>query len=249
VLPVSLVAVASAFFFAANQSSFASNGLPPSSPGGTQSGPGILFLITTNLLNVPALWADAFGSGPLGWLDTVMPAVVWVVGIGIFCAVTFAGLRAAPVRKTLVLVGLAAALWLIPTYILVKSNTTVGFQVQSRYLLPLVVVMGGIALLQLHGRRLELDRTQAALVVGALSITNAVALHATIRRYVSGSDVTSWNLNAHSEWWWSMPLSAMAVWILGSLAFAIVLVESSALLGAKDVRPEHVTVTATVTER
>ncbi|MEB0201770.1 DUF2142 domain-containing protein [Cryobacterium sp. 5I3] len=220
ILPAALVAISAGFFFAANQSSFAANGLPSGPAGAAPADPGWMYLLTTNFLNVPHLWADVFGSGPLGWLDTNLPAVVWVTGLAVFCGVTFSGLRSLPVRKGVALAGIAGALWLIPTYILVRSNTTVGFQVQPRYLLPLIIVLAGVALLPASGMRLDLTRTQRVLVICGLSGANAVALHVNIRRYVTGLDVTSWNLNAHAEWWWRIPVEPMSVWLIGSLAFA-----------------------------
>jgi hypothetical protein len=33
--------------------------------------------------------------------------------------------------------------------------------------------------------------------------------------------VNSWNLDRDAEWWWSIPISPLTVWALGSLAFGI----------------------------
>jgi hypothetical protein len=222
ILPVGLVLIAAFFFFAANQSSFAATGLP--SADKATSHLSWQFLAFTNIMNVPALWAGALGSGPLGWLDTNLPAIVWVIGIAVFCAVTFTGLRTLPVRKALALAGILGALWLIPTYVLVQSKALVGVQVQPRYILPLMILLAGVALVQSNRGTLDLTRGQATIVVGALTIANSVALHFNIRRYVTGTDFASLNLDAGVEWWWAIPLSPMTIWALGTLSFAAALV-------------------------
>lgn len=177
-------------------------------------------LVIQNLLNVPSLWAGVFGTWQLGWLDTTMPAVVWVSAIGVFAAMAFAGLRSMSWRKAAALGVVAAALVLVPVWVLVQSRVVVGSEVQPRYILPLMVMLGGVALLQLAGRRIDITTTQTWLVGGALTVANAVALHTNIRRYISGLDVSDWNLNHHVEWWWDIPLSPMVIWAIGSLAFA-----------------------------
>jgi len=177
-------------------------------------------LVIQNLLNVPSLWAGVFGTWQLGWLDTPMPAIVWVGALGVFAAIAFTGLRSMSWRKATALGVVLAALVLVPVWVLVQSRVTVGFEVQPRYVLPLVVMLGGVALLQVAGRRIEITGTQLWLAGGALIVANAVALHTNLRRYISGLDVSAWNLNHYLEWWWDIPVSPMVVWAIGSLAFA-----------------------------
>jgi hypothetical protein len=42
----------------------------------------------------------------------------------------------------------------------------------------------------------------------------------TLRRYLTGVDGAGWNLDSGVEWWWTMAITPMAVWTIGSLAFA-----------------------------
>jgi hypothetical protein len=177
-------------------------------------------LVIKNLLEVPSLWAGAFGTWPLGWLDTPMPAVVWVGALGVFGAMVFAGVRSMSWRKAVALAIVAVALITVPVWVLVQSRVIVGAEVQPRYILPLVVMLGGVALVQVAGRRIDITTAQMWLVGGALVIANGVALHTNIRRYISGLDVSDWNLNHHVEWWWDIPFPPMVLWVVGSLAFA-----------------------------
>lgn len=221
-LPGVLALIAMYFYFSAGQSSFASSGL--SSNGQAGDWKHLLFL---NVLNVPDLWAGALGRWGLGWLDTALPAVVWLSAVAVFSALTFTGLRSLAWRKALAVAGIIAALWTIPTYVLVRSQALVGEQVQPRYILPLIILLAGVTLIQSRGRRLELGRGQAIIVAAALSVANSVALHFNLRRYITGTDVTSWNLNAGVEWWWGIAVSPMFVWAVGSVAFAAVIVALS----------------------
>jgi hypothetical protein len=41
-----------------------------------------------------------------------------------------------------------------------------------------------------------------------------------MRRYITGTDDQGFNLNSGIEWWWSIPVSPMAVFIAGSLSYA-----------------------------
>lgn len=220
-LPLSLAAVAAVFYLSTTQSSLVSSGLHSSADAG--DGPGTKALLVNNLLNVPGLWAGVFGNWGLGWLDTTLPAIVWVVGLGSFAALAFSGLVSESIRKLMALGVILAALWVIPTYILLQSGVFVGSEVQPRYILPLIVMLAGVSLLHVGGSRLALSTGQAAILVAALSTANAVALHFNMRRYLTGSDALGLNLDTNREWWWNMPVGPQLVWFIGAVSFAVLL--------------------------
>ena len=220
ILPAAMTVVALALFLSASHALAAAEGLgdhtPPLEP---------FALIAYNLMNVPSLWAGVFGSWGLGWLDTEMPAVVAIGALSVFVAVGFAALRLSSWRKSISVAVVGLVLWLLPTYILVRGGDTVGANVQPRYLLPLIVLLAGLLLLTVDRRTFSVSRLQAIVVGLALGIAQSLALHVNIRRYVTGSDQPGANLDAGYEWWWSaFPLSPMAIWMLGTLAFAALLV-------------------------
>jgi hypothetical protein len=220
ILPAVMALVAVAFFYSSRQATVAVSGLDD---GTTIHAPLDSFgLIAYNLLNVQSLWFGIIGGGGwgLGWLDTALPAVVSLCGVGVFVAIAFTGIRVHTWRKTLTIVGLSIVLWLLPTYVLYAGGNAVGANVQPRYLLPLIVLMGGLAVFSIGSARLSLGGFQQFFVILSLGMAESVALHFNIRRYVTGVDIQGWNLNADLEWWWSgLPLSPMAVWLVGSLAF------------------------------
>lgn len=67
----------------------------------------------------------------------------------------------------------------------------------------------------------EMPRGARRVIVASAGLANAFALHAHIRRYVTGSDVVGWNLNRDAEWWWPFGPAPMTTWLLGSAAFAL----------------------------
>jgi drug/metabolite transporter (DMT)-like permease len=211
------VIIAIAFYLSANQSSVASGGLAGEHAASGAAGP---TLIWNNLLQLPSLWAGVLGTWGLGWLDALMPASVWVFGILAFGAATFTGLTSITVRKIVALAGMGLLLVAIPSWILYKGHATVGQEVQPRYIMPLVIIFAGIALLQAGPRLIRFTRVQTLVVIVAVAAANAIALHTTMARYISGPGMQSFNLNHFVRWWWDTPVSPMIIWVVGSVAFA-----------------------------
>ena len=220
IFALALLVIAGLFYLSASQGAAAAQGL--SEAGGPDVNP--LVLALANVINVPSLWVGVFGSWNLGWLDTVLPSGVWVAGFASFCGAIFIGLAARVPRKGIAIAVVVLVLWALPTYLLVQSQSIVGANFQPRYLLPLMVLLAGLLLLHDRDTPLRTTAVQRWVVVIALSLANALALHTNIRRYVTGADVPSVNLNEGIEWWWQLPVSPMVVWGVGSLTFAGVLV-------------------------
>ena len=220
-LPFAMAVRAAAFFFSTQQSLVAISGLPGYADRQAHSWQLMFF---KNFLFVPSLWSGVFGHSGLGWMDTVMPAVVWVGGFGCFAALVFAGIVSLSTRKLLAVSMVLGALWFFPTYVSMRTGSVSATAVQPRYILPLIILLTGVVLLEVGAVRLSLSKAQVVTLVSVLSISNAIALHVNIRRYVTGSDVGSWNLNTAVEWWWHIPVSPMMVWAVGSLSFAALLV-------------------------
>jgi hypothetical protein len=177
-------------------------------------------LFSNNLLEVPFLWVGAFGAWNLGWLDTGLPYIVLWAGAASFIGAGFVGLASVNARKAMVIGGVALLLIGIPTYVLTVSGDQVGSNLQPRYLLPLIILFGGLLMMEPAGKRIRLTRVQLLAIGLALPVSNMAALEANIRRYVTGIDKPGLSLDAGREWWWHVPFGANAVWIVGTLAFA-----------------------------
>jgi len=212
-----VVLVSALFFLSAGQSGAISTGLPTDNP------PLTLGQHVSNLLGIPVLWFGAFGSSGLGWLDTIPPAVVSTLAFGVFAAAIFVGIRRLGVRRGVALAAAFAALWVVPFFLLAQSHATVGSEVQSRYLLPLMLILVGVA--SASPRTAAEWRGPRSLVAGgALAVAAAVALHTNIRRYTVGVESNAIDPGVDAEWWWTGVPSPLAVWLIGSLAFAAVFV-------------------------
>src|SRR5690606_33916081 len=96
----------------------------------------------------------------------------------------FLGLRRMSRRKGAIVAATAVVLWAVPVLVLQLGGHLVGQQVQPRYLLPLIVLLGG--LLALGAPHVRWTRGQLLLVAGFLSAGHVFALHANMRRYLTG---------------------------------------------------------------
>ena len=217
-LPVMLSVWAAVVYLSADQGAAAAGGLQgdePLRPLGT--------VFVANVLSVHELWLGVWGAlGGLNWLDT--PMVPWVASLqivtGVFVLVTC--IRFADRKKRLALWFLGIVLFVLPLYLLGVGGYIVGEAVQSRYLLPLIYVVMGIALYRDRGSALVGFRTPVLGAIGlAVTVAHSTALHIQLRRFITGTDVSDWNLNSGVEWWWTSRISPMGVWIIGSVSFAV----------------------------
>lgn len=243
-LPLALIVIGALLFLAANQGTGAAvEGLGQVAAGATEPtettvGRGSLLSdALSNLIALPWLWTGGTGTWGLGWIDTLVPGSVWVGMIGVLVAVLLWGLRIMTPRKGIVM-GLALlALTVIPLYVLYSKALRVGDWVQPRYLLPLLVIFVGLAVFGFAKDHLGFSRLQAGVLLAIVGVANSLSMHANMRRYITGVDESGFNLNANIEWWWSMPLSPMVVWFVGSAAFALTLAGLFLILYPKGERP------------
>jgi hypothetical protein len=231
ILPVVMGLVALAFFLSARQVSSGLGGFNGGAgPSGPTAGSGVVHgasqlhgfgLLAYNTLNAPFLWSGTLGTWGLGWLDTVLPWIVPLASVAAFVAVGMAGFGRSFPRK-IVVVGLAIlALWIIPVYTLQAGGEIVGESVQPRYLLPLIVLLGGLIMLAPRGRPVTMPRVPAYIVAIALAGANFVALFIDMRRYVSGTGGPGPDLDTGAEWWWSGMIAPDIVFVIGAVAYAV----------------------------
>lgn len=226
VLPVAIMIAAAVSFLTAGQTGLALEGM---TQAGTEGIP-LRKLLYENFVALPELFAGVLGQNfdgsahsGLGWLDTRMPALVWVLTTFVFAGVVLAAIRQLGWRRTVALAGVALAAFAVPFYILYQSHVYVGYQVQPRYIMPLITIFAIVALTPTPAgpgisapRRVSLTTPQYWLVAIALSVANAVALFSNMRRYITPGN---FNLN-NVDWWWRAAPAPMLVWFVGAAAFA-----------------------------
>ena len=94
----------------------------------------------------------------------------------------------------------------------------------GRYILPLYLMCLVTYLASVETsftRPLITSKTISRVLVLTLTLGNSIALHQTMRRYITGVDVIGWNLNQNAEWWWTVGPSPMTIWILGTIMFGV----------------------------
>jgi len=198
--------------------------------GGVMSGPKDPDLpipsLLINLTNLPQLWTGVFGTWGLGWVDTLMPPLVWVSMLSIYAAVVFSAVRWFDFRQSISFGIVFLALVFVPMYILSINRLVVGQDVQPRYLLPLMALLVAVALVRTSSTDgLIFSRGQVWIIGAILVLSNSVSLNTNLRRYISGVDIKSFNLDNTVEWWWpNFPFSPNAVWLIGSIFFALLLI-------------------------
>lgn len=221
IAPLTATLLAFALFLTSRQATASVTGIQGgAAPGESGGGTGIQLLFH-NALHITSLWTGALGDWGLGWLDTTMPDIVPAASTAAFVAVGFKGLQLMSRRKAVVVSGVVVLLAAIPLFVLQQGGDAVGADVQPRYILPLICILGFVLVFESQRQSLTLSRAQRWAVVIALSTANAVALFANIRRYVTGVDNPGLNLSNGAEWWWDMPVPPMALWVIGSVTFAL----------------------------
>lgn len=220
-LPVALAVISVLFFFTSGYSDVAEGGLSggiPDSAARDRSA-----VLAFNLVSIPRLWTGIFGSWGLGWRMEDWPGfpTVEFASFVVFIGLASLGLRSLPIRKALMTAALVLTLFVLPLYVLTVGLSVVGENVQPRYLLPLVVVLGGLLLFSFKNRPLQPGPWHIIPAIVLLTGANSIALYTNLRRYITGFDVQKLSLDSNAEWWWAgFPLGPTTLWILGSLAFA-----------------------------
>lgn len=220
IVPFIIVVIGAYFFLSTNQASQAAAGLA----GAADPTLTTAELLLLNTIRMPLLWLGVFGSWGLGWLDTILPQTVWITSLISFVILIILGVNRLRQRTVIAAIVVGFAMFLIPLYVLVKSQAIVGTLVQPRYILPLMIVLAGLMVYRGLGQTNKYLAFIPWLAVVLLSGANALSLHRNIRRYTTGVDATGWNLDQSIEWWWNIPISPMGVWIIGSVSFLLFMV-------------------------
>lgn len=212
-LSASMIVIAVFAIFLSSQSTTALDGLDTNNPGQVGVELGKVF---SNVLNIPSLILGIFGYWGLGWLDTPMPIVVWVGAFSVFIIFMFMGFGNTEFRKNIAAGIVFMGILIIPLWILFQSNATVGSYVQPRYIYPLVILLASI-ILSTGLEKIVLNMSQKTILFSFLFISNSVALHINLDRYISGLEDATWNFS-NIYWWWEGFLHPGALWSLGVLA-------------------------------
>ena len=176
-------------------------------------------LLLQNFLNLPRFIMGFFGGWGLGWFELEMTHTVWLFALQAFLLTTvFALYKSDNVRRT-IFGGLFAVMCVAILYANQQTFTKVGNVIQPRYFLPFFL---GIVIIAAANKTARFPNSLVLTVAILATISNSIALRDTIRRYTTGQDVfISKSLNSPREWWWNFGPAPETVWLIGSLAFAM----------------------------
>jgi hypothetical protein len=176
-------------------------------------------LLLQNFLNLPRFIMGFFGGWGLGWFELEMTHTVWLFALQAFLLTTvFALYKSDNVRRT-IFGGLFAVMCVAILYANQQTFTKVGNVIQPRYFLPFFL---GIVIIAAANKTARFPNSLVLTVAILATISNSIALRDTIRRYTTGQDVfISKSLNNPREWWWNFGPAPETVWLIGSLAFAM----------------------------
>lgn len=184
-------------------------------------------VLADNVSKISMLWAGFSGAMNLGWLDTVLPFITWMVAATLLWGSMISRLGQIHGKQLWIGVSLAALLALIPLTVLQASMALVGQNVQSRYLYPLLLAFVGTMLFRKVHESQLFTRAQLVLITGGLFVSQAFAIFVNMARYISGASEagTPLDLNsaAVSGWWWPVGPLPMTVLVIASLGFGLFL--------------------------
>jgi hypothetical protein len=159
------------------------------------------------ITSLPSIITGVFGGWGLGSLETTMPPVTYVGSFVTVLALLFYGLRFINSSEavSIFLIGLFA--FIVPFFVLLRSNLRVGEWYQPRYILPIFYVLIGLSLIVIfrsfHAKSLLIIIDFVFLLS---SITFTFALHTFYRRYVEGLDNFNLFFKAPNSWWWEFAI-------------------------------------------
>jgi len=174
------------------------------------------------VLETPQMWTGPFGDKwGLGWIDTPMPSISALAAMASFLAVLSFALKGAPPAKMVATTTVFAGMLVLPVLSLLWAGNIVGEQLQPRMYMVLLFILLGLALAPTPaGPMLWLGAGQRAVLITALGVGQATALHTNMRRYVAGLDSSRYlNLNSDIQWWWADVPSPMFVWVVTSITY------------------------------
>jgi hypothetical protein len=176
-------------------------------------------LLVNNIITLPKFITGFFGSWGLGWFELELTQTVWLFTLQAFLLVVGFALRKSSNAHRLIFVALFAMMCAAILYTNQQHFAKVGEFIQPRYFLPFFL---GIVIIAAANKTEGYPNSLVITVAVLATISNSIALRDTIRRYTTGQNVLiSKSLNNPIEWWWQFGPKPETIWLIGTLAFAL----------------------------
>ena len=149
-----------------------------------------------------------------------------------------------PVVLILMSVGLVTFIVITARFVPLKVKISSGFGASLLFFLPYWFSVGAIGMASRYimaiylvslatfsasaftSRRLtnfKFSKSSLLTIFLTISLGQSLSLHQSIRRYVTGTNISGWNLNKGAQWWWTHGPSPLSIWMIGSVAFSTAL--------------------------
>lgn len=196
------------------------------------------------LTSLPSIVTGVFGGWGLGSLETTMPPITYIGSFVTILVILFMSLRFINKSESITYILLGFFAFLIPFFVLVRSNLRVGEWVQPRYILPIFYALIGLCLIVIFR---SFKTKPLLLVINFLFVISTIsfsfALHTFYRRYTVGLDNYSLIFREPDSWWWKFdafpsPVLTYFVTVIVFIVFWIKIIKDilseSKLLSPKD---------------
>ena len=201
--------------------------------------------LMTIVLTVPEYLAGFYGRRlGAGWFDVPLDGPVTIMALTLAGGGLFVGARRCDWRKAVSVGIIAGALVFIPMVLSYRLGYENVYQLQPRYLLPLLAPFF-IVWLSRRGRGVIISPAQAGLILGLSAVAHSYAFHRILLRYTHGlhnyygeMDVgwLPFDLDFKFEWWWNIPISPMTLWEVVTVMYAFALISALLLTRLDDDR-------------
>ncbi|MCX5014087.1 DUF2142 domain-containing protein [Streptomyces sp. NBC_00555] len=174
--------------------------------------------------------------GYFGWLDTPAPAFMYVVWMAVLGTLVALALVYGRRRDVVAVLGMLAAVVLVPVAAQASEAERIGMVWQGRYLLPFAVGLPLMAVLICATRAPERGFPWRRLVgfsVAGLALANGAAFYWTLRRFTVGTK-GSW-LATHAHW---APPGGWVLWTGVYTAAALAIVVAALVSDRKPAAPQ-----------
>jgi hypothetical protein len=196
------------------------------------------------LTSLPSIITGVFGGWGLGSLETTMPPITFIGSFVTILVILFMSLRFINRSESITYLLLGFFAFMIPFFVLIKSNLRVGEWVQPRYILPIFYALIGLCLIVIF----RSFKTKPLLyVINFLFVISTVsfsfALHTFYRRYTVGLDNYSLIFREPDSWWWKFEAfpSPVLTYLVSVIVFIVFwlkiikdIVSESRLLSSKN---------------
>ena len=162
------------------------------------------------------------GSIQLGSADFAPTPVVLIlmsVGFVTFIVITA---RFVPLKVKISSGFGLSLLFVLPYWLSLHAIGAASRYVMAIYLVSLVTFSASAV----TSRRLinfKFSKSSLVTIFLTISLGQSLSLHQSIRRYVTGANISGWDLNEGAQWWWTHGPSPLSIWIIGSVAFSVAL--------------------------